>query len=196
MNKARGSLAGLSCLMLVTNAVVAGGVAAPENSLEAEAKVRIQPFASQLLETVQEAIRTHGAAKAVDACQLMAPQIADRHSQSEWQIGRTSFKLRNPKNAPDAWEQKVLNHFQQQIANGKPAKELSFGEVVGDDYRYMQAIAVAEPCLTCHGENIDSQVRASLQERYPQDRAIGYRVGDLRGAFTLTLKSIQKESAP
>src|SRR5690606_1078266 len=183
-------------LMLATSAVVAGGGAAPENNLEAEAKARIQPFASQLLETVQEAIRVQGAPKAVEACQLMAPQIADRHSQSEWQIGRTSLKLRNPRNAPDAWEQKVLNHFQQEIAKGKPAKELSFGEVVGADYRYMQAIVVGEPCLTCHGEKIDPQVRATIQERYPQDQAVGYRMGNLRGAFTLTLRGIQKEHAP
>jgi len=182
-------------LMLASSAVVADGLDASEINLEAEAKARIQPFANQLLETVQEAIRAQGAPKAVEACQLMAPQIADRHSHTEWQIGRTSLKLRNPNNAPDAWEQKVLQHFQQEIAQGKPAKELSFGEVVGADYRYMQAIVVGEPCLACHGEKIDPQVRATLQEHYPQDRAVGYRVGDLRGAFTLTLRNINKEPA-
>jgi len=40
-------------------------------------------------------------------------------------------------------------------------------------------------CLTCHGptESIPEDVRAALRERYPDDKATGYAVGDLRGAL-------------
>jgi hypothetical protein len=40
-------------------------------------------------------------------------------------------------------------------------------------------------CLTCHGENIASEVDAKLKELYPYDQARGFREGDLRGAFTI-----------
>lgn len=184
----------LSLLFLASTAV-AGDVTASDSNLEAQAKARIQPFASQLLETVQEAIRRQGAPGAVEACQLMAPQVADLHSQSGWRIGRTSMKVRNPENAPDAWERAVLERFQEEMARGRPVKELNVGEWVGGEYRYMQAIPVGEPCLACHGENIDPRVRAVLQERYPRDQATGFKVGDLRGAFTLRKHSAEVDTA-
>jgi hypothetical protein len=43
-------------------------------------------------------------------------------------------------------------------------------------------------CLACHGQvsSLDPAVRAVLAERYPADRATGYRAGDLRGAVSVT----------
>ena len=38
-------------------------------------------------------------------------------------------------------------------------------------------------CVTCHGESLAPDVQERLAERYPTDRATGYRVGDLRGVF-------------
>jgi hypothetical protein len=35
-------------------------------------------------------------------------------------------------------------------------------------------------CLTCHG-SVGSDVAAALRERYPDDRATGYALGDFRG---------------
>jgi hypothetical protein len=39
--------------------------------------------------------------------------------------------------------------------------------------------------LACHGpeEALQPEVRAALDQRYPEDRATGYAAGDLRGAF-------------
>jgi hypothetical protein len=38
-------------------------------------------------------------------------------------------------------------------------------------------------CLTCHGENLSDSISSKLSELYPEDRAVGYRAGDLRGVF-------------
>jgi len=43
-------------------------------------------------------------------------------------------------------------------------------------------------CLKCHGEDIDPKVAAKLDALYPQDNARGYKVGQVRGAFTLKKK--------
>ena len=58
---------------------------------------------------------------------------------------------------------------------------------VGNEYRYMKAIAIPEgaPCLACHGEAIDAAVATRLRELYPSDKATGYKQGELRGAFTI-----------
>ena len=50
----------------------------------------------------------------------------------------------------------------------------------------MKAIPTAQLCLACHGENIDSITRTRLEKLYPDDQAAGYKVGDIRGAFSIT----------
>ncbi len=44
-------------------------------------------------------------------------------------------------------------------------------------------IPVEGPCLTCHGarESLAPELRQALARRYPEDAAVGYAVGDLRG---------------
>ena len=38
-------------------------------------------------------------------------------------------------------------------------------------------------CVICHGEGLSRDVAARIDELYPDDRAIGFEVGDLRGVF-------------
>jgi hypothetical protein len=54
------------------------------------------------------------------------------------------------------------------------------------EFRFMKAITTQPLCLTCHGEAISPEVAAKLSELYPDDRATGFREGDLRGAFVVT----------
>ena len=44
------------------------------------------------------------------------------------------------------------------------------------------------PCLKCHGETIEPETAAILDELYPEDKARGYKAGQVRGAFTLKKK--------
>ncbi len=154
-------------------------------ALEAEARALVAPFGAEMLATVQQAMATGGVVGAIAACQVLAPAIAGRHSRQPWTMGRTALRLRNPVNAPDAWERQVLERFAAEAAKGRPLAELRRGEVVGGEYRYLQAIATAAPCLACHGAGLAPEVTAALEARYPEDAATGFAVGELRGAFTL-----------
>lgn len=156
-----------------------------DETLQQEAAALIKPFAEQLLGTVKKASAEGGPAKAIEACQLLAPDITRQHSQAPWTVGRTALKLRNPNNSPDAWERSVLERFSQQAATGTPLNQLRHGEVIDGEYRYMQAIGTLPDCLGCHGEKIEPTLVELLDERYPEDQARGFRAGDLRGAFTL-----------
>ncbi len=55
--------------------------------------------------------------------------------------------------------------------------------------RYLKPITVAAMCLNCHGprESLAPEIRRILDERYPDDRAIGYRAGDFRGAVSVRI---------
>ena len=74
--------------------------------------------------------------------------------------------------------------------SGEPVKNLEFGEVVTlngkQTYRYMKAIPTGKPCHHCHAAKIRPEVESMLQRLCPGDKARGYKVGDIRGAFTLS----------
>jgi hypothetical protein len=157
----------------------------------AEARTLVKQFAGELQAEVAAGMKAGGPVHTIEICSAKAPAIAAGISQSSgWQVGRTSLKLRNPANTPDAWEMQVLEQFEARKAAGEPVEKLEFAEVVGSgqdrQYRYMKAIPTAEVCLNCHAAEIKPPVEEKLSQIYPQDQARGFSVGDIRGAFTLS----------
>ncbi len=150
-----------------------------------QAQIKVKEFGGALLHTVQSSMQAGGAEQAIQSCQLLAPQLASQASSNGWEVARTSLKVRNPANQPDAWEQQVLETFAQQAVQGVAVSELKYAEFVEGKFRYMQAIEIKQPCLACHGQQISPQIQAKLTQLYPNDQAIGYQLGELRGAFSL-----------
>ncbi len=176
--------------LLLTAAAFAAG-AAGEEALVTEARSLAKQFGGQLKGEVAAGMKSGGPAATVEICSVKAPLIAKEvAAASGWDVGRTSLKLRNPNNAPDDWEQQVLERFEQRKAAGEPAAELEFAAVVGSgadrQFRYMKAIGTEPVCLNCHAAEIRPEVEAKLGMLYPEDRARGFAVGDIRGAFTLS----------
>jgi hypothetical protein len=180
----------LSAAVLLSAAACAVHAAA-DDALVMEARSLAKQFGGQLKGEVATGLKSGGPAATVEICSVKAPQIAEQVSTtSGWDVGRTSLKLRNPNNAPDDWEQQVLEQFEQRKAAGEPVAGLEFAEVVGSGderrFRYMKAIGTEPVCLTCHAAEITPEVETKLGVLYPQDKARGFAVGDIRGAFTLS----------
>ncbi len=157
-----------------------------------EARQQMMKLGKRLQTELQAAMKSGGPAKALKVCNTTAPEIAKQVSAgSNWTVARTSLKLRNTNNKPTAWEQKVLQSFEERKAAGEDPKKLDHAEIVegagGNTFRYMKAIPTAKVCLNCHGAQVKPEVEALLKEFYPSDKARGYQVGDIRGAFTLKL---------
>lgn len=151
----------------------------------------IQELMGALKSELKGAIKTGGFIEALEVCQTKAPQIsAELSKKVGFSISRTSLKVRNSNNAPDKWEKNVLEQFEKRKADGEDPKSLEFMAVVEKDgqreRRYMKAIPIQGPCLSCHGKEIDAPIIAKLKELYPDDQAIGFEAGDLRGAFSIT----------
>jgi hypothetical protein len=111
--------------------------------------------------------------------------------QTGWQIRRVSLRNRNPRAVPDAWERETLEDFDRRAAAGEaPAslERVTLQTVDGKPLqRYMRALPTQGLCLGCHGPaaQLAPGVAERLNALYPDDRAVGYSPGQIRGAITL-----------
>jgi Protein of unknown function (DUF3365) len=166
--------------------------AAADDPWVAEARSVATAMPPKLLAVLTDAINQGGPEGAIAVCKDKAPQMAQAASaQSGWQIRRVSLRNRNPKAVPDEWEKVALADFDRRAAAGENPATLERAEVVPVDgrptYRYLRALPTQELCVSCHGapEKLSPAVAAKLRELYPDDRAVGYSPGQIRGAVTL-----------
>jgi len=119
-------------------------------------------------------------------CSAKAEQITkdvNAKLPSYAKVRRTSLKLRNPNNKADEIDTKVMNEYVASIKNGTfSPKNIKVVEVDGTSRVYKPLIA-KKVCLKCHGSNISEPLSKAIKTAYPQDRAIGYKEGELRGVI-------------
>jgi len=94
-------------------------------------------------------------------------------------VGRTSARLRNPANAPPGWARGYVAQTGGKKASQVAAAAFDLGDRVG----LLRPIEIRRRCLQCHAprEALAEGTRAWLSRSYPQDQAVGYALGDLRG---------------
>lgn len=176
--------------IVATMTSISAAHAADVTALKAEAVGVMKSFGGPLKKTLVGAMTEGGPVHAIGACNVQAPGLAQQAADaSGWSVGRTSLKLRNPDNAPDAWELATLKEFESRKAAGEKPAAIAKAEVVDENgqktFRFMKAIGTADVCLNCHGGELKQAVAAKLDELYPADQARGFSKGDIRGAFTL-----------
>jgi hypothetical protein len=144
----------------------------------AAAKTLMDSLGTQL----KTAIQGVGPAGAIGVCQQAAMPItaAAGVSHDGVSIRRTTLKPRNPANAPDEMDRDVLTRLSE--LKPPPAEIV---EWQGDIARYYKPLVIQEICLNCHGDpkTFAPDLAAALKERYPDDLATGYALGDLRGVI-------------
>lgn len=192
----------LACRIIAALAITAGWANAstdfaPEPEWLDTARTAASGLGSQLVQELQAAIADGGPVNGIETCRVRAPAIADGISDSvarqtpytSVDVGRTALRVRNPSNHPDEWQRQVLEDFRQRLADGEaPESVQAWTESeVGDRRigRWMKAIPTQPICLTCHGDALGEDVAAAIDQAYPDDRATGFSIGELRGAFTV-----------
>ena len=166
--------------------------AAEPDPLVMESRMAIKAFATELKGELQAAMKAGGPVNAIGVCNTRAPEIANEtNAKGKLKISRVSLKNRNADNAPDEWQKSVLEDFERRKAAGDAVDTIDFSEIVqtsaGKEFRYLKAIPTGEVCLSCHGTHIHDEVKAKLDELYPDDKARGFEPGDIRGAFYVTI---------
>ena len=188
----RVGVAALALAGLMSLGALNGPAAASDTAgLRAEARAMVKRFASSLQGALKGAVQAQGLEHAIGVCKMEAPAIAGSLSaDTGWRVARTALRVRNPKNAPSPEEQAVLEDFLARAEAGGDLKTMEEDWIAQDkgrhSYRYIKAIPLGEICTACHGTDIAPELAETIRAAYPEDRATGFKPGELRGAFTLT----------
>ncbi len=146
---------------------------------------------SQLIQAMEEG----DPAAAISVCATVAQDLTRKMGQKLGpgiKIKRTSFKWRNPADAPDEYEKEVLDLLEWIYRGKKILLPFYIQEVTEDEqpyYRYYKPILVRSECLLCHGDprEMPEEITQTLKRLYPQDKATGYKVGDFRGVIRVSI---------
>jgi hypothetical protein len=145
----------------------------------ARAAGALEPLKRELRVALIGALEEGGPERAIEVCQLRAPEIARLTSTGGAVLGRTSHRLRNPQNAPEPWMSVFLEEYLANPDDNEPrAVRLASGDI-----GYVEPIRMKGICMQCHGDRIKPGVSARLQALYPEDEATGFKKGELRGMF-------------
>jgi hypothetical protein len=134
---------------------------------------------------LQAALQRGGIEAALKHCRVRAIPLTDSLANTQ-QIGlrRVTNKPRNRNNKADKLEEFVIKGF----TNDQNEKKLLIPKLVlkTDTVLYFKPIVIQALCLNCHGtpgnEVLEGDDRL-IRQLYPGDKAVGYKLGDVRGLW-------------
>lgn len=147
------------------------------------ARQSLAPLKQGLMTALRGAM-AEGPEAALQTCRLAAPSVTLGAQRPGVQVGRTSHRTRNPVNEPEAWMRPLIAHYLETPMQPSPPRVVDLEE---RGKGYVEPIYMQEMCLTCHGAEIDEDLLALIRGGYPQDRAVGFMPGELRGLFWVVM---------
>jgi len=158
-------------------------LSAAQQAQKARAEQGREALFGALAGELQAALAEGTPVEAISVCKVAAPRIAGEVADAQGlAIGRTSQRLRNPANTPPQWAAGyVASAAEEPACFAGPEGELGV----------LLPIRTLPVCTTCHGpaDALDPAVAAAIAEQYPDDRAVGYGEGQLRGWFWVEVGS-------
>ena len=150
----------------------------------------ITEASGKLIAALTEAIAKDGAAGAIGVCSEKAPEIAAELGEKHGVVlRRLTEKPRNPKNTATDEEKALLAAFAADLENAKKHEPRTVTSPGGAVVFHAPIVIPVPLYLQCHGypgTDIAPETLAEIRKLYPDDKATGYKVGDLRGAWGVT----------
>ncbi|MGY5850054.1 c-type heme family protein [Salegentibacter sp. F14] len=148
-----------------------------------------QATQQQLGKNLMKALNDGGPVHALNFCNAEAiPITAKMEKLHNADIKRVSDKNRNPGNAANKEEEYYINHFKQNLKEGKEPAPVVIPKNGKNKFYY--PIVTNQMCLQCHGkpEQMKPEVLKKIKELYPDDKALGYSENEVRGIWSIDLK--------
>lgn len=144
---------------------------------------------TNLIAQMEASMSTGGPAMAVEICQSVAQPLTAATAEDfpGLSVRRTALRVRNPQNAPDDTDRAVLEKWDDlfPLADDAEVPGQYITHTADGTRRYYRPIVTQPICLTCHGptDTLDPSVKTLIKKHYPDDRAVGFQAGELRGVF-------------
>lgn len=166
------------------------GESMPDTLVHQQAKKISQEAFAALSGALQKAITEGGVLNAIAVCKTQAMPITNAVGEAnQVEVKRIAVRYRNPDNAVNGTEMQLFEDWSTQMARGEEPAAIVLHE--GENRIWYGAIRLGNPlCLQCHGQpgkDIAEATLAQLRSSYPDDRATGFALGDLRGAWKITM---------
>lgn len=149
--------------------------------------------ADTLRQSLLSAIGSGGFASAISFCNEHAKSLTEVTSDSVV-IKRTSIRFRNPENKPDDVAREVLKEWEEELQQSKRIEARLIRRKSEGEIHFFKPIMMQAMCLNCHGQvdkNIQPPTLARIREKYPDDLAINFQEGDLRGAWQIVFQEMK-----
>ena len=154
-----------------------------------EAKNLLKETAKQYKNTLIQGLQHNNLIKALKYCNKEVEQLVSKNNEKGFAIKRVSLRPRNKNNYPNLYEKEILEKFNKLSLIDNKDLALEHSDIIKDEnnnkFVYVKAIRIKEVCLNCHGSNINDDLRKEIQKLYPDDKAINYKLNDIRGAFVM-----------
>lgn len=174
-------------------------MAACDNSLTEKEKLEYENKGNEIAQTsfkalsekLTEQMKLGGPTEAIPFCNVEAMPLTKQLSEEfNVTIKRTSDKLRNQENKPSERELEIISNYHKLISEKKEITPIV--EVDSNNKKHYYApIRLKANCLACHGkveEFVSVKTDSIIKSLYPNDKAIGYSEGDLRGIWSIEFK--------
>jgi hypothetical protein len=172
----------IAVALLIAAPAAAAGDAGSDEVIRSRATTLLAPFKQALQQSLVQGL-ARGPVAAVESCHAEAAGLARAHAQDGILMGRSSHRLRNPNNAAPDWVQPILDRYVSDPLDRRPSTVSLRDGRSG----YVEPILLKPLCVTCHGETLAPALAERIAELYPEDRATGFRPGELRGVFWVEL---------
>ncbi len=140
---------------------------------------------------LMESISKGGLENGLTVCNSVAQSMMDSLSKAHGvEIRRTTLKARNTKDKPLENELEMLKMYATKHIGGSQL-QAEVKEMASGDVMFFMPIMIEETCVKCHGEigkDVPQKLYAKIKEKYPDDEAFNYKVGDFRGMWSIKMK--------
>jgi len=156
------------------------------------AKDAIKELLTNFKKNFKPAMKKGGPVGAANFCADKADEITakvNKDLKDGVSIKRVTLKPRNEKNKADENEAKILTSLKD-LQNNKVVLPKMLVQKIDDKHiRIFKPILLKPMCVVCHGteDKLDKKAYEAIKAKYPNDKATGYKVGDLRGAFVVDI---------
>jgi len=171
---------------------------ASENTDNTQMKIKQEgiQYIKMLGGTLKSQLQTHMKAdksglSAMGFCSARAEEITKEVNEKlpkYASVRRTALKIRNTNNKPDPLDIEIMKEYEKSIENNtfKPndIKMVKDAETT----RVYKPLVTEGACLKCHGSNVQKEIQEVIAANYPQDQAVGFKEGSLRGVIVAEIK--------